>query len=224
MTLNDDFSKRVVLNSHTLTWLEAALLGSDCIYLERHAIPSDRATAIIRYEAGAEFAAHVFPMGQEILVLDGVYEDEIGSYEAGTYIKNLPGTSYRSSSQTGCTLFVKNNYLSIEDNAQRVIVDTQRADWFRGLVDGLTVLPLDETGTKHTALVRWAPETRFNPHKHFGGEEILVLEGIFEDEFGRYPTGTWIRSPHMSGHQPFSIEGCLILVKTGHLLDSPEAH
>ncbi|MFZ9115295.1 MAG: cupin, partial [bacterium] len=31
--------------------------------------------------------------------------------------------------------------------------------------------------------------------------------------------GSWIRSPHMSQHQPFSREGCTILVKTGHLLD-----
>jgi anti-sigma factor ChrR (cupin superfamily) len=52
---------------------------------------------------------------------------------------------------------------------------------------------------------------------HHGGEEILVLEGTFEDEMGRYPKGTWIRSPHLSTHAPFSTEGCTILVKTGHL-------
>jgi anti-sigma factor ChrR (cupin superfamily) len=50
-----------------------------------------------------------------------------------------------------------------------------------------------------------------------GGEEILVLEGTFQDEFGDYPEGTWLRNPHMSSHQPFSREGCLIYVKTGHL-------
>jgi anti-sigma factor ChrR (cupin superfamily) len=40
---------------------------------------------------------------------------------------------------------------------------------------------------------------------------------VFEDEHGRYPAGSWIRSPHLSAHQPFSREGCTILVKTGHL-------
>ncbi|MEM8617794.1 MAG: cupin domain-containing protein, partial [Pseudomonadota bacterium] len=44
-----------------------------------------------------------------------------------------------------------------------------------------------------------------------------VLEGTFEDEHGTYPAGTWIRSPHMSQHKPWSDEGCLIYVKTGHL-------
>ena len=68
------------------------------------------------------------------------------------------------------------------------------------------------------AVVRWAPGTYFNPHRHFGGEEIFVIDGVFEDEHGRYPEGTWLRSPHMSAHKPFSVEGCTIFVKTGHLL------
>ena len=88
---------------------------------------------------------------------------------------------------------------------------------YRAALAGLTVLPLSEFGTSHTALVRWAPETYFSPHRHWGGEEIFVVEGVFSDEHGDYPAGSWLRSPHMSQHQPFSREGCLILVKTGHL-------
>ena len=83
---------------------------------------------------------------------------------------------------------------------------------------GLTVLPLSQFGTQHTALVRWSPGTHFNRHRHYGGEEIFVVDGTFEDEHGRYPKGAWLRSPHLSEHQPFSTSGCTILVKTGHLL------
>ena len=91
-------------------------------------------------------------------------------------------------------------------------------DWRQGMVPGLKVTSLHQGLTKHTALVRWAPETRFNPHTHVGGEEILVLEGVFRDEHGSYPAGTWIRSPHMSNHRPFTgPEGATILVKVGHL-------
>jgi anti-sigma factor ChrR (cupin superfamily) len=100
----------------------------------------------------------------------------------------------------------------------RVVVRPPDRHWQQGLVDGLEVLPLDQSGTTHTALVRWAPGTVFSKHRHFGGEEIFVLEGTFQDEHGRYPNGTWIRSPHMSSHQPFSDSGCLIFVKVGHLL------
>ncbi|MEM9180094.1 MAG: cupin domain-containing protein, partial [Pseudomonadota bacterium] len=65
----------------------------------------------------------------------------------------------------------------------------------------------------------WAPGTKFLPHQHWGGEEILVLEGTFQDEFGDYPAGTWLRSPHGSKHTPWSDKGCLIYVKTGHLAE-----
>ena len=218
MKFNDDISQRVALNSSTLPWIDSSLSRFQSKLLERHTEELAKTTSIVRYEANTQFETQTYPLGQEILILEGDYVDGDGIYGAGTYIKNPPNSSHTISSKSGCTLFVKNNYLTLDDN-QRTILDTQSADWFQGLVTGLTVLPLAEFGTKHTALVRWAPETRFNPHRHFGGEEILVLEGVFEDEFGKYPVGTWIRSPHMSGHHPFSIEGCLILVMTGHLLD-----
>jgi anti-sigma factor ChrR (cupin superfamily) len=95
-------------------------------------------------------------------------------------------------------------------------VDTTTEPWLQGMVPGLNVMPLMRQGTGST-LVRWAPGTYFNPHRHFGGEEIFVVSGVFEDEHGRYPAGSWVRSPHMSAHQPFSQEGCTIFVKTGHL-------
>jgi hypothetical protein len=87
-----------------------------------------------------------------------------------------------------------------------------RLDWRQGMVPGLKVTSLHQGLTKHTALVRWAPDTRFNPHTHVGGEEIFVLAGVFRDEHGAYPAGTWIRSPHMSHHRPFTeSEGATIL-------------
>ena len=41
----------------------------------------------------------------------------------------------------------------------------------------------------------------------------------FYDEHGSYPKYTWIRSPHMSQHTPYTLnDGAVIFVKTGHLL------
>ncbi len=62
------------------------------------------------------------------------------------------------------------------------------------------------------AVIRWAPQIYFNPHKHYGGEEIFVVAAVFEDEHGRYPAESWIRSPHMSLHKPFSKEGRTIIL------------
>ena len=64
------------------------------------------------------------------------------------------------------------------------MIDTRRAEWRPGLVPGLTVLPLDEDGSEHVALVRWAAGTRFQAPTHWGGEDIFVLEGVFSDELG----------------------------------------
>jgi hypothetical protein len=63
-----------------------------------------------------------------------------------------------------------------------------------------------------------APNSSFTSHQHELGEEFLVLDGVFEDEHGRYPKGFWLRIQHMCVHKPFSFEGCTILVKTGYLL------
>ena len=74
------------------------------------------------------------------------------------------------------------------------------------------------TKNEDQAMVHWAPRTRFNPHVHPGGEEIFVIDGVFYDEWGAYPQGSWIRSPRYSQHKPFTQdEGALIYVKVGHL-------
>ena len=78
-------------------------------------------------------------------------------------------------------------------------------------------MPLHEHKGESVALVKWPAGEKFQPHTHFGGEEILVLSGEFIDEHGRYPAGSWIRSPHMSQHCPFVEQETVILVKVGHL-------
>jgi anti-sigma factor ChrR (cupin superfamily) len=103
------------------------------------------------------------------------------------------------------------------EDLEPVCINTLETPWQPGLVPGLSVMPLHSWQTQHTALVRWAPETRFTAHTHPGGEEIFVLSGVFEDEQGVYPRGTWLRNPSYSRHQPFTRDGCTIFVKTGHI-------
>lgn len=202
---------------HDLPWVASPAQGVDRKLLERDGGEIARATSVVRYAPGSAFKTHTHGLGEEILVLEGIFSDEFGDYGPGTYLRNPPGSSHAPFSRTGCTLFVKLRYHDPNDG-QRTVIDTQTAAWHPGLVPGLQVMPLHTFETQHTALVRWAPRTYFNLHQHFGGEEILVLEGTFSDEHGNYPALSWLRSPHLSKHQPFSREGCLILVKVGHLL------
>ena len=216
LTLNSDWTQRCVVDSTQLPWQPSPSAQVHRKLLERNGGEVARATSIVRYEPGATFKAHQHELGEEILVLEGIFSDDTGHYGPGTYIKNPPGSSHSPFSELGCTLFVKLRYMDPLD-LEPVRVDNRQATWFPGMVNGLSVLPLSAFETQHTAMVRWAPGTFFNPHRHHGGEEIFVVEGVFSDEHGSYPKGSWLRSPHLSQHQPFSREGCLILVKTGHL-------
>lgn len=216
MKLFADLTQRAIAHSHDLPWLESPMPGVQRRMLERDGAEVARATSIVRYAPGSYFSAHTHGGGEEFLVLEGVFSDEQGDYPAGTYVRNPVGSTHTPFSREGCTILVKLWQMDAADQ-QRVVVDTPRSPWLPGLVSGLQVMPLHSYGTETVALVNWAPGTQFQTHRHWGGEEIFVLEGVFADEFGSYPAGTWIRNPPDSVHTPFSEPGCLIYVKTGHL-------
>lgn len=220
MNLNNDFTARVVQHATDAAWTPSPLPGVGRRMLDRVGDEVARATSIVRYAAGSRFDEHVHHGGEEILVLDGVFSDEHGDYPAGTYLRNPPGTRHAPFSREGCTLFVKLWQFAASD-LKPVRIATSSTAWRPGLVPGLSVMPLHEYDGVSTALVRWAPDTQFNMHMHPGGEEILVLEGVFRDEDGSYPAGTWLRNPRWSRHTPYTgAEGALIYVKVG-AIDAP---
>mgnify|MGYP006429596615 CR=1 FL=1 len=216
--LNADFHERVVIRPVDYQWVDSPMPGVERMMLDRIGDEVARATTIVRYAPHSEFSSHTHSGGEEFFVLEGTFSDEHRHYGKGSYVRNPIGTSHtpRIGAQ-GATIFVKLHQFSDEDSEQKSI-DTSSQSWRAGLVSGLKVMPLHEFGTEHVALVKWAPNTQFNSHQHWGGEEIFVLEGTFYDEHGSYPQGSWIRSPHLSQHEPFTKEdGALIYVKTGHL-------
>jgi len=217
MVMNPDLSKRIVVDTESMAWLATEVAGGWRKPLDRDDGAAVSATSVVKYGPGCSFDSPAHGLGEEILILEGVLADGQAEYSAGTYLRNPPGSQCALRTDQGCVLFVKRYPFESADSAV-VRIDTANSPWRPGLVPGLSVMPLHEHQHEHAALVRWQPETYFQQHAHFGGEEILVLAGVFGDEFGSYPAGTWIRSPHMSRHQPFSRSGCTIYVKTGHLL------
>ncbi len=102
------------------------------------------------------------------------------------------------------------------DYSQRVVIDTTAMAWTPSPLAGVERKLLDRDGdevARATSLVRYAPGSSFSAHTHGGGEEFYVLEGVFEDEHGAYPAGTYVRNPVGSRHVPRSTLGCTILVK-----------
>ncbi len=216
MLINADLNARAVAMADEALWLPSPAAGVERRMLDRDGGEVARATSMVRYAAGSRFDRHVHELGEEFLVLDGTFEDEFGAYPFGTYVRNPPGSSHAPASASGCVLFVKLRQFH-PDDGEPVVIATREAEWFPGIVKGISTLPLHRFGSEFVALVEFAPNTVFNAHIHAGGEEILVLSGALEDEDGCYPAGTWLRNPPGSRHRPFSLQGCLLYVKVGHL-------
>ena len=212
--LNMNFAERVVIEAAAQDWQPSPAAGVWRKPLAREYREQGHATSIVRYEPGSRFNTHPHPKGEEILVLEGVFSDETGDYPAGNYLRNPPGSSHAPFSEQGCIIFVKLDQFDESDQAT-VRINTQQTDWVPGQ-GGLRVMPLHDHNGEHTALVKWPAGEQFLPHRHWGGEEILVLSGEFQDEHGVYPPLSWIRSPHLSEHHPFVTKETVILVKTGH--------
>lgn len=218
MKLNADFEQRIVIRPQDYKWVDSPMPGVKRMMLDRIGDEVARATSIVSYTPNSKFSEHSHDGGEEFFVLDGTFSDEHKDYPKGSYVRNPIGTSHTPKiGDQGCTIFVKLHQFANGDHAQKHI-DTNHTEWHEGLVEGLTVMPLHEFKGENVALVNWAANTQFKPHKHWGGEEIFVLNGTFYDEHGKYPKGSWLRSPHLSTHTPYTKEdGALILVKTGHL-------
>ena len=102
------------------------------------------------------------------------------------------------------------------DFDQRAVVHAAREPWLASPMAGVDRRMLDRIGdevARATSIVRYAPGSHFSPHTHHGGEEFLVLEGVFQDEHGDYPKGSYVRNPPTSRHTPGSAGGCVIFVK-----------
>lgn len=102
------------------------------------------------------------------------------------------------------------------DFTKRVVMHGDSLAWEESPMKGVVRRRLDRIDSDNervTTIVRYAPESKFSPHVHTGGEEFIVLEGVFEDDYGDWPVGSYIRNPPQSSHTPGSKQGCTIFVK-----------
>ncbi len=102
------------------------------------------------------------------------------------------------------------------DFEERVLVHSDTLEWQASPMPGVDRRMLDRIGgevARATTIVRYAPGSQFSAHTHTGGEEFIVLDGVFQDEHGDFPEGTYVRNPPTSQHTPGSEPGCTIFVK-----------
>jgi hypothetical protein len=113
------------------------------------------------------------------------------------------------------------------DFSLRVVMCGATMPWVDSPVAGVQRRMLDRIGdeiARATTIVRYAPHSKFTAHIHHGGEEFIVLDGVFQDEHGDYPPGSYIRNPPTSRHTPGSTMGCTIFVKLRQFAPEDRSH
>ena len=89
------------------------------------------------------------------------------------------------------------------DMSKAFRVSLQEEPWMPSPSKGVFRQMLDRIGgevARATSIVRYERDSAFAPHRHDAGEEFYVLDGVFSDEFGDYPVGTYVRNPPGSSH------------------------
>jgi hypothetical protein len=103
-----------------------------------------------------------------------------------------------------------------DDLSKPAFVQAGKLDWVASPsagVDRRMLFRIGEEKARATSIVRYAPGSAFPRHTHTGGEEFVVLDGVFQDEHGDYPAGAYIRNPPGTSHVPASRDGCTIFVR-----------
>ena len=108
--------------------------------------------------------------------------------------------------------------MGINADFSRIVIEhTASMPWEASPSPSVWRKRLDLTGaaeaSRVTSVVRYDPGSRFGSHSHPDGEEILVLSGVFSDEHGEYPAGSYLLNPEGFEHAPFSDPGCELFVK-----------
>jgi anti-sigma factor ChrR (cupin superfamily) len=215
--LHADRRQPVIVHAATLDWTPSPSAGVERRFLEREGGEIARATSIVRYAPNSRFPEHVHELGEEYLVLEGVFSDHDGDFGPGTYVRNPPGSRHAPFTREGCVIFVKLRQMSTRDRGLPTTITRGEAP-VPVATPGLTRIPLYSVDDREqVCLEQLDPGTRWSPRIAQGGEEILVLDGALD--YGDTACGawTWLRIPHGREQPIASRKGCRYWVKRGHL-------
>ena len=188
MRINDDLTVPVIIQASALPWVASPAAGVDRRMLFRIGEEVARATSIVRYAPNSAFPRHTHGGGEEIVVLDGVFQDEHGDYPAGSYFRNPPGTSHVPASAPGCTIFVRLWQFRESDREQVVRRPEERGSGTARAIE------LFDDGFENVRIERMAPDSAITI-ENGRGLEALVLDGSLHIGDQNLTSQGWIRLP-----------------------------
>lgn len=175
-----------------------------------------RATSMVRYAPGSSFARHEHAMGEEFLVLEGIFSDEHGDYPPGTYVRNPPGSGHSPHSDEGCRILVKLRQFD-DDDLEHVVIDTcTGGQWEETTDTGVSTLPLHQYQREQVRMLKMAAGSCRELAQD--GVEIFVVSGSIRCG-SDYPAESWLRFPVGAVQTVHAIDESVLWIKNGHLLD-----
>ena len=217
MDLNSDFSKRIVVHGESLSWQDSPMPGVKRRMYDRIGDEVARATTVVSYAPGSQFSPHTHGGGEEFLVLDGVFEDEHGSYPAGTYVRNPPQSAHTPGSTPGCIMLVKLWQFDPSDRTH-IIIDTNKIDAVSDANrPGVSVTPLFRDKRESVRIETFGAGARASVDTD-GGAEIFVLSGECSQSGDVFRPSSWLRVPiGQTAEITAGPNGAKLWVKSGHL-------
>lgn len=193
MRINDDLSVPVTVHVSELTWVPSPSPGVERKMLYRVGGEVARATSIVRYAPGSAFPRRTHGGGEEILVLEGTFQDEHGDYPAGSYFRNPPGTSHVPASEAGCTILVRLWQYRQGDDVQ-VVRRPGEGTAIAPHAGALDARELFDDEREQVRIERCAPDAAIAiPNQR--GLELFVIEGSATTATESLDRQTWVRLP-----------------------------
>ncbi|GAA5219292.1 cupin domain-containing protein [Corallincola platygyrae] len=215
MQINANFDETVIINAEQMQWQKSPSPGVHRVMLDRIGEEKARATSLVRYAPGSHFDSHQHPAGEEILVLEGDFNDEHGSYPAGTYLRNPDGTSHSPFSNNGCVLWVKLRQFQADDQVQARL-DTLSTVW-SSLAENIVRLPLHRHNEEKVQLLELQAGSKLPICPEKGGHELVVLGGALEHKQTKLLPYSWLRFASHAHDELTALELTKLYWKSGHL-------
>jgi quercetin dioxygenase-like cupin family protein len=219
MRIRADFTRPVTLDTTALPWQPSPDGSVLRRMLDRIGDEVARATSIVRYPPESRFPAHQHPLGEEFLVLDGVFSDEHADYAAGTYVRNPPGSGHSPHSDGGCTIFVKLRQMPPTES-RFARVDASAGSWRAWR--NLQRLDLFDADYETVFLAQTGPGEPVTLTLADTGLEALVLAGGIEIDGENHGPLAWLRRPPDRAPAITLAADTRVWIKTGHLAAADE--